>query len=137
MSGLERLVLTRVHVTEITRDIHVFVITNQQMKIAAGLLRLLFEFLQVLDNLESIGPSIGDVPHLNNMGLARCPFAALVDDARFLQHGDVVLVIAVDIANGDDAADLLPVILNSLRKTKARADPECRQQQGPSECCGY
>ena len=137
MSRLEGLVLAWVHVTEITRDVHVFVIANQQMKITACLLRLLLEFLQVLDNLEGIGAAIGDVPHLNNMGFARCPFTALVDDPRFLQHGNVVLIIAVNIADGDDAADPLPVILNGLRETQPRADPECGQQQCPSECCGY
>ena len=85
------------------------------MHVPAGLFCLFLELLQVLNNFERVGASVGDIAYLHQMRLTGDPLSATVNDAGLLEHRHVVVVVAVYVADCHDSPNSLPVVLNRCR----------------------
>src|SRR6185503_6581363 len=74
--------------------------------LAAGARRLLFELLEASDDLERIRLAVDDVAELDEGRLARCPVATGIDEACAVRDVEPCLIVAVKVADGDDALRL-------------------------------
>lgn len=75
------------------------------MDAAPGFGGLLFEGDEQVEDLAGFGSAVEQVAGLHQMGLAADPAGLLVDDGGVAEDPEESLVVAVDIADGDDAID--------------------------------
>ena len=132
ISRLKSFVFPGVDIAKVPGNVHVFVVADQQMHVPAGLFRLFLELLQVLDNFERVRASVRDIAYLHQMRIAGDPLSATVNDAGFLKHRHVVVVVAVHVADCHDSPNPLPVILNRCRcRRHEEYDQRERSQPAP------
>ena len=98
-------------IAQIAVDVHRLMVADERVDGAAGSRGLLFEFHQQVHHGARVGTTIDDVAGLDEVRLAARPIAVSVDQARGGEHARELLVIAVDVTDGDDALDAGPDVL--------------------------
>ena len=72
----------------------------------------------MLDDLEGVRSTIRDITHLHHVGFARGPSPSSVDHTGIFEHRDVIVVVPVNIPDGDNPLYPLPVVLNRRRQPR-------------------
>ena len=72
----------------------------------------------MLYDLKGVWPTIRDITHLHHVGFARGPSPTAVDHAGVFEHRHVVVVVPMNIPDGDNTLDPLPVVLNRRRQSR-------------------
>src|SRR4051812_21050379 len=86
-------------------------VANERMHGATGSRSLLLELHQEIHHWARIGTAVDHVAGLNQVRLAAGPVPVSIDEARGGEHAGELLVIAVDIADRDDALHTGPDVL--------------------------
>ena len=126
---LESAVLSRVNIPRGAMHIHRFVVSGQRVNIAFG---PLLQFHQQIHHLAAIGPAVGDVPGLDEVGSASCPVLVVVDEAGRTQQLDKLLVVTMDISKSNDAVNPCPGIFRR-RRGDTRSSKTARSEANPGE----
>src|SRR3954454_9704736 len=86
-------------------------VADERMHGAPGSRSLLLELHEEVHNCARIGTPVDDVAVLNQVRLAARPVAVPIDESRGGEHARELLIIAVDIADRDDALHAGPDVL--------------------------
>ena len=82
----------------------------------------------MFDDLEGVRSTIRDITHLYHVSLACTPPTPAIDYAGVFEHLNVVIVITMNVPNGDNPFYPLPVVLNRGRKRRKANCNEDRRQ---------
>ncbi len=102
----ERGELLRRGVAEVAEEVHRLVVAEHHHHPAARARRLLLQLLQAADDLERIRPPVGDVAELDKRAAPAGPAAARVGEAGGAGDRGPGRIIAVEVADRDDARRL-------------------------------
>ena len=83
-------------------------VANQGMHASAFPARLLLERFQVLDDGNAVRAPVGHITGLHEVRVVPCPLSPLADQAGVGQHLEILLVVTVQVANGNNARYLVP-----------------------------
>ena len=83
-------------------------IPDQSVDVSAGLLGLLLELHQQIKDLAGVGSAIGNIAGLDEVRLPTRPLQLRVYELGVLENPDELLVVAVNVADRDDAIDAAP-----------------------------
>ena len=89
-------------------------VSDQGVNHAALAFGLFLELRDVFQDFPGVRPSIGHVTGLHQVSLAAGPFTFLVDQPGRPQRSDIVVVITMNVADGDDPIDALPLVIVDL-----------------------
>ena len=93
-------------VAVVAEQVHRFMIAEHDHDFTALARRLPLQLLQAADDLERVRPAVGDVAELDERGLAAGPVTLRVDQPGGAGNGQPRLIVAVEVADGDDALGL-------------------------------
>ena len=127
----ERVDLSPRQVPEVAVENHGFVIADEGVNRSAGLPGLVFEPHQEVHRLSGVGAAVEDVSGLDEMRLAAGPFALGIDQVGGPKDGHELIVVAVDVSDGDDPVDAGPDVF-SRRSDRRPGDQEQEECSVPN-----
>ena len=126
----EGAILAVAHVTQVPEHVHGLVVAQEVMHAPALPTGIAPQPLHVGDDAPAVRPAVGDISGLHQVSGPRRPAPVAVNDARQPQRRHVVVVVAVDIADGDNAPDPFPPVLAHLPRRCAGGGHAHQQQPG-------
>jgi len=94
-------------------DVHFFVVADECVDHPSGRLRLFLQPHQEVKDCLGIRPSIHDIARLDKMRLSCCPVEAIIDNSGPYENFDKMIIVAVEISNGDDFFNACPFALGA------------------------
>jgi hypothetical protein len=97
---------------------------------AARLARLLLEAHEEVHDLAGVGAAVEAVPGLDEVGAASDPARLAVDEGGVLEDGQELAKVAVHVAHGHDALDLVPRVLRTGPGSRAARRSTSKEAPG-------
>ena len=107
--GLELPVAVGVDVAQVAEEVHHLVVAEQHVGTAAGRGALRLEPAQQVHQRPVVEAAVEKVAGHDEVVVAADPAQLVVDQAGRAEQPDQLVVIAVDVAHGDDPGDPLPL----------------------------
>ena len=119
--------LSGMNVANIAINIHGFVVADQRMHITIFNLGLRFKFHQQVHYLAAVCASVGNIASLHEVSFPADPIVVLVDQPGEAEKGYEPIVVAMNVADGDNPFDATSRVLRRLEVQ--RRNPTDEQYQ--------
>jgi len=129
----ELCVIAWAHVAQIAGEVHGLVVTMDHVHVASGGRGLRVQAHQQVHHLFAVVAAIQQVAERHEMRVTAAPTQLGIHQARALQERDQLVIGTVNVADHDDAIDVLEVIGRGPKRwpTREQAQP---QQPDHAEC---
>ena len=104
-------------------------VSDESMDAPTGSLRLFFKLHEQIQATAGFGAPVRNVADLNQVCPATDPIEIVIDEPSVLEHGDQVVVGSVHVADGDDARDFVPFVLEIGRGSGGAGVPEKEKEE--------